>query len=101
MPDFQRLMQVVEQAMSLPPGDRSAYLRKECDRDESMLDAAKKVLAAEERAAGFLAPTLDSPAVHDVGQGLESRSGDEDLAFLRSLPEFRSFVEEFQKAAPR
>ena len=74
MPDFQRLMQVVEQAMSPPPADRSAYLRKECEGDESMFDAAKNVLAAEERAAEFLAPTLDSPAAHSIGQGLESRT---------------------------
>ena len=75
MPDFQRLMHIVEEAMALPHAERSAFLRQQCEADDSMFAAAKKLLAAEARGADFLDVTKDAPTTAEIPSFGERSSG--------------------------
>jgi tetratricopeptide (TPR) repeat protein/tRNA A-37 threonylcarbamoyl transferase component Bud32 len=66
VPNLQQLMRIVEDAVSLPPAERSAFVKEQCGQDDSLLRAAKEILAASERASESLespslASTIDAP----------------------------------------
>jgi eukaryotic-like serine/threonine-protein kinase len=75
--DDDRLMSLVDSALAQPPGEREAYLRRECAGDAQLLEQAREYVESEERMGGFLLEpfcTLDlfDPAL-EPGELLEDR----------------------------
>jgi tetratricopeptide (TPR) repeat protein/TolB-like protein len=52
--DDDRLMSLVESAMAQPPGEREAWLRRECADDSQLFEHACGYVESEERMGGFL-----------------------------------------------
>jgi tetratricopeptide (TPR) repeat protein/TolB-like protein len=53
-PDDDRLMSLVDLALAKPPGEREAYLRRECAGDSQLFERANDYVQWEERMGGFL-----------------------------------------------
>ena len=64
MADFDRQIRIVEEALELPAAEREAFLQRACADDASLLEAAKKLVAAAANAGSFLSylPGGDLPA---------------------------------------
>jgi serine/threonine protein kinase/tetratricopeptide (TPR) repeat protein len=76
-PDDDRLMSLVDLALAQPPGEREAWLRRECAGDSQLLEQASDYIHWEERMGGFLLEPFCSlemldPAL-DPGELLEGR----------------------------
>jgi serine/threonine protein kinase/tetratricopeptide (TPR) repeat protein len=75
--DDDRLMSLVDAALAQPPGEREAWLRRECGADSQLFDQAHDYIESEERMGGFLLEpfcTLElfDPAL-EPGELLEGR----------------------------
>jgi eukaryotic-like serine/threonine-protein kinase len=71
--------QLLQSALDVPAGERDAFLRKVCDGDQRLESEVRSLLAAHERADGFLgAPAIDLAARELAGErsGNQSHSGD-------------------------
>jgi len=75
--DDDRLMSLVDAAVAQPPGEREAWLRRECGGDSQLFDQARDYIESEERMGGFLLEPfcrleLFDPAL-EPGELLEGR----------------------------
>jgi tetratricopeptide (TPR) repeat protein len=75
--DDDRFMSLVITALAQPPGEREAWLRRECGGDSPLFDQAREYIESEERMGGFLLEpfcTLElfEPAL-EPGELLEDR----------------------------
>jgi len=52
--DDERLMSLVDSAMAQPPGEREAWLRRECADNSRLFEQAREYVESEERMGGFL-----------------------------------------------
>jgi hypothetical protein len=57
--DDDRLMGLVDAALAQPPGEREAWLRRECGGDSKLFDQARDYIESEERMRGFLLEPFD------------------------------------------
>ncbi len=73
--DWDDVSDLIEQALERPRADRDAWLRESCAADSARLDRARRVLAAVDRAGGF----LDMPAA-DLAADLAAVAADADRA---------------------
>jgi len=76
-PDDDRLMSLVDLALAQPPGEREAYLRRECAGDPQLLEQTREYVESEERMGGFLLEPFCSLELFDPalepGELLEGR----------------------------
>jgi eukaryotic-like serine/threonine-protein kinase len=76
--DWQRVNEIVVEALELAPEQRSAFLDEQCRDAPSVRREAESLLAAEGDAANF----LDSPAVENYATFFESSEREEAEALL-------------------
>jgi serine/threonine-protein kinase len=83
---WRRVDAVLDRALELPPGERTAFLEAECGRDPRVLAHVRELLAADDRASEFLERPVDEVA----GDLLGPASADADaLAPGAEVPPWR------------
>jgi tetratricopeptide (TPR) repeat protein len=86
-----RVDQLLQSALDIPSGARDAYLRNACDGDRRLEDDVRSLLAAHDRAGGFLdAPAIDLAARELAGAGsADNRPGAGDPLIGQTLSHYR------------
>ena len=67
--EWQRVQEILESAMDVDPGSRSAFIRKACGGDENLRREVESLLADHQKAERF----LEEPALQVLERHLVSR----------------------------
>lgn len=83
--DSQRLARLFDAAVEMPPEQADEWLKRECGEDQALLQAARRLLRADAKAAGFLHEPLDIMACVASGAEPEAPERFGPYRVLRSL----------------
>ena len=67
---WQRVREVFEAVVELPPAARGSYLERSCGDDAALREEVEALMAADDEAGSF----LERPAVADVAPGPPTRA---------------------------
>ena len=86
--EWERLEEVLDAALELPPDDRAAFVERACGTDERLRERSRALLVAAERAGEFLerpAETYAADLLREIAEEAEvSRLGGEESGSLAS-----------------